>query len=63
VTKNIVAAACAIKRGEMKRLKLGNLDIARDWGAAPDYVDAMWRIMQLDNPTDLVIATGQDARP
>lgn len=59
VTKKIVAGACAIKRGEMKRLELGNIDIARDWGAAPDYVDAMWRMMQLDNPTDLVIATGK----
>lgn len=59
VTKKIVAGACAIKRGEMKRLQLGNIDIARDWGAAPDYVDAMWRMMQLDNPTDLVIATGK----
>lgn len=59
VTKKIVAGACSIKRGEMKRLQLGNIDIARDWGAAAEYVDAMWRIMQLDNPTDLVIATGK----
>jgi GDPmannose 4,6-dehydratase len=48
-----------IKRGEAQRLLLGNIDIARDWRAAPEYVDAMWRIMQLDNPTDLVIATGK----
>jgi GDPmannose 4,6-dehydratase len=59
VTKKIVAGACAIKRGELKRLNLGNIDIARDWGAASDYVDAMWRMMQLDKPTDLVIATGK----
>jgi hypothetical protein len=44
------ASACAIKRGEAQRLLLGNIDIARDWGAAPEYVDAMWRIVQLDNP-------------
>lgn len=59
VTKKIVSAACAISRGEQKRLKLGNLDIARDWGAAHEYVDAMWRLVQLDTPTDLVIATGR----
>jgi GDPmannose 4,6-dehydratase len=62
VTKKIVAGACAIRRGEMKRLELGNLDVARDWGAAPDYVDAMWRMMQLATPTDLVIATGKTHR-
>jgi GDPmannose 4,6-dehydratase len=62
VTKKIIAGACAIKRGEMKRLELGNIDIARDWGAAADYVDAMWRMMQLDKPTDLVIATGKTHR-
>jgi GDPmannose 4,6-dehydratase len=38
---------------------LGNLDIYRDWGWAPDYVDAMWRILQQDAPDDFVIATGQ----
>jgi GDPmannose 4,6-dehydratase len=59
VTKKIVAGACAIKRGEIKRLQLGNIDIARDWGPAPEYVDAMWRMMRLDSPTDLVIATGK----
>jgi len=59
VTKKIVAGACAIKRGETNRLQLGSISIARDWGAAPEYVDAMWRMMQLDSPTDLVIATGK----
>jgi GDPmannose 4,6-dehydratase len=62
VTKKIVAGACAITRGELDRLELGNIDIARDWGAAPDYVDAMWRMMQLETPTDLVIATGRTHR-
>jgi GDPmannose 4,6-dehydratase len=62
VTRKIVAGACAIKGGAVERLKLGNLDIARDWGAAEEYVDAMWRMMQLDKPTDLVIATGRTHR-
>jgi GDPmannose 4,6-dehydratase len=57
-TMKIVAGACAIKRGEASRLLLGNLDISRDWGAADQYVDAMWRLMQLKHPDDLVIATG-----
>lgn len=59
VTRKIVAGACAIERGEAKLLQLGNIDIARDWGFAPEYVEAMWRMVQLDTPTDLVIATGR----
>jgi GDPmannose 4,6-dehydratase len=59
VTRKIVAGACAIKRGAATRLQLGNIDICRDWGAAEEYVDSMWRIMQLERPTDLVIATGR----
>lgn len=59
VTRKIVAGACAIKRGETERLQLGNLAISRDWGAAEEYVDAMWRLIQLDQPTDVVIATGK----
>ncbi len=62
VTRKIVAGACAISRGEQQRLQLGNIAIARDWGDAVEYVDAMWRLMQLDAPTDLVIATGQTHR-
>jgi GDPmannose 4,6-dehydratase len=58
VTKKIVSSACAIKNGSKVMLSLGNIDICRDWGAAPEYVDAMWRMMQLDQPTDLVIASG-----
>jgi GDPmannose 4,6-dehydratase len=58
VTKKIIAAACASSRGATKRLKLGNIEIARDWGAAHEYVEAMWRLMQMDTPNDLVIATG-----
>jgi GDPmannose 4,6-dehydratase len=59
VTRKIVAGACAIKRGQRQRLHLGNLDVSRDWGAAEEYVDAMWRLVQLEQPTDLVIATGK----
>lgn len=59
VTRKIVSAACAIAAGEQDRLQLGNIDVARDWGWAEEYVEAMWRLMQHDKPTDLVIATGQ----
>lgn len=59
VTKKIVIGACAIRRGDARRLRLGNLEISRDWGYAPEYVDAMWRMLQLAQPTDLVIASGR----
>ena len=59
VTRKIVAAACRIARGSGERLKLGRLDIVRDWGWAPEYVDAMWRMLQGEQPRDYVIATGQ----
>lgn len=59
VTRKIVSTACRIKQGSGERLKLGRLDVARDWGWAPDYVDAMWRILQAPQPDDFVIATGQ----
>lgn len=59
VTKKIVAAACRIKRGVPEHIKLGRLDITRDWGWAPEYVDAMWRILQAQKPGDYVIATGR----
>lgn len=59
VTKKIIVGACAIKNGAATRLQLGNIDVSRDWGAAPEYVDAMWRMMQLETPTDLVIASGR----
>ncbi len=58
VTQKIVRAACRIKAGSGERLQLGNLDIHRDWGWAPEYVDAMYRMMQLEQPEDFVIATG-----
>ena len=59
VTKKIVTAACRIKAGMQTTLRLGNLSIQRDWGWAPEYVDAMWRLMQLNTPEDLVIGTGR----
>jgi len=59
VTQKIVTSAFRISQGSQERLKLGNLSIARDWGWAPDYVDAMWRMLQLEKPNDFVIATGK----
>ena len=59
VTQKIVHGARRIAEGSGERLVLGRLDIRRDWGWAPEYVDAMWRMLQLETPSDLVIATGK----
>lgn len=59
VTRKIVAAAVRISRGSDERLRLGNVAIERDWGWAPEYVDAMHRMLQTDEPKDFVIATGK----
>ena len=59
VTRKITRAAGRIKVGLQKKLVLGNLDAKRDWGHAEDYVEAMWRILQQENPDDYVIATGE----
>lgn len=59
VTKKIVRAACRIAAGSDECLHLGNLDIHRDWGWAPEYVDAMSRMLAQDTPQDFVIATGE----
>lgn len=59
VTQKIVAAACRIANGSKEILSLGNIDIARDWGWAPDYVEAMWLMLQQNNADDYVIATGK----
>lgn len=59
VTRKIVSTACRISAGSAERLLLGRLDIARDWGWSPDFVDAMWRMLQQDVPDDYLIATGQ----
>lgn len=59
VTRKIIQAAVKISRGNKEKLILGNMDVQRDWGWSPEYVDAMWRMMQLDKPEDFVIATGE----
>src|SRR5262249_47193961 len=59
VTRKVVAAAAAIAAGERERVSLGRLDVSRDWGYAPEYVEAMWRMLQQESPDDFVIATGE----
>jgi len=59
VTRKIVRAAVRIANGSRERLALGNLDVRRDWGWAPDYIDAMWRMLQQDEASDYVVATGK----
>ncbi|MEZ0316345.1 MAG: GDP-mannose 4,6-dehydratase [Methylophilaceae bacterium] len=59
VTRKIIAAACRIARDKEKKLHLGRLDIVRDWGWAPEYVEAMWLMLQQEKPDDFVIATGE----
>jgi GDPmannose 4,6-dehydratase len=59
VTRKITRAAARIKHGLDKNLFLGNLDAKRDWGYAKDYVEAMWLMLQQDEPGDSVIATGE----
>jgi len=59
VTRKITMAAAKIKLGMQEKLYLGNLDAKRDWGFAGDYVEAMWLMLQQENPDDYVIATGE----
>jgi GDPmannose 4,6-dehydratase len=59
VTSKIATAAARIARGSAERLKLGRLDVVRDWGWAPEYVEAMWRMLQRDAPRDFIISTGE----
>ena len=59
VTRKITRAVARIKRGVQKKLFLGNLDARRDWGYAPEYVEAMWLMLQQEAPDDYVIATGE----
>src|SRR5206468_6238826 len=56
VTKKIVCSACRIRAGRQNAVKLGNLAIQRDWGWAPEYVEAMWRILQQSKADDFVVA-------
>lgn len=59
VTRKIIAAACRIAKGSSEKLCLGNISIQRDWGWAPEYVEAMWLMLQQKQPDDYVIATGK----
>ncbi|MDL5503547.1 MAG: GDP-mannose 4,6-dehydratase, partial [Candidatus Methanoperedens sp.] len=59
VTRKITMAVARIKKELQKKLYLGNLDAKRDWGFARDYVEAMWLMLQQDEPDDFVIATGK----
>lgn len=58
VTRKITMAVAAIATGRANELYLGNLDAKRDWGFAPEFTDAMWRMLQVDEPGDYVVATG-----
>lgn len=59
VTRKITYSVARIFKKQLERLYLGNLDAKRDWGYAPEYVEAMWRMLQLDEPKDIVIGTGE----
>jgi GDPmannose 4,6-dehydratase len=59
VTRKITRAVARIQAGLQDKLFLGNLDAKRDWGYAPDYVEAMWMMLQADEPDDFCIATGE----
>ncbi|HEY3309429.1 MAG TPA: GDP-mannose 4,6-dehydratase [Desulfuromonadaceae bacterium] len=59
VTKKIIKSACRIAAGSPENLHLGNISIARDWGSAEEYVEAMWLMLQQKQPEDFVIATGE----
>ncbi len=59
VTRKIACAVAAIKQGRQHKLLLGNTETRKDWGYAPEYVEAMWRMLQHDTPDDYIIATGE----
>jgi len=63
VTRKITRAVARIHRGIQDKLYMGNLDAKRDWGYAPEYVEAMWLMLQQDSPDDYVIATGESHTP
>jgi len=60
VTRKVSHVVAAIKLGLTHELRLGNLDAKRDWGYAPEYVEAMWRMLQQDEPSDYVVGTGRN---
>lgn len=59
VTQKIIESARAISEGKIDKVTLGRIDINRDWGWAPEYVEAMWLMLQQDEPEDFIVATGQ----
>jgi GDPmannose 4,6-dehydratase len=59
VTRKVTRGVAAIVAGTERKLYLGNMDSRRDWGFAPEYVEAMWRMLQQDTPDDYVVATGE----
>jgi len=59
VTKKIIDSVIQINAGSVEKLTLGNLKISRDWGWAPEYVEAMWLMLQMEKPDDFIIATGR----
>ena len=59
VTKKIISSALKIKRGELDVLKVGNTSILRDWGYAPEYIKAMWQMLNVDKPGDYAICSGK----
>ena len=59
VTKKILSTAVRISKGSKEKLQLGNIEVKRDWGFAPEYVKAMWLMLQQENADDFVIATGE----
>lgn len=59
MTQKIVSAVCRIAQGSPEKLSLGEQNIIRDWGFAPEYVDPMWRMLQQDSADDYIIATGE----
>jgi GDPmannose 4,6-dehydratase len=59
VTKKLISTAYLISKNKINDINIGNLDVNRDWGFAGDYVSAMWSILQLDNPSDYIIASGK----
>ena len=62
VIRKVVGTACRIARGSKEKLRLGSADIERDWGWAPEYVEAMWLMLQQAQPQDYVIATGESSQ-
>jgi len=59
VTQKVIKSVTEIAAGKLKKLEVGNIDIVRDWGWAPDYVQAMWAMLQQETPDDFVISTGK----